>query len=99
MILAEPTRLFVGTLGGVVIIYLVIDFADRAHTYTGRAWGRAAAELYAYKGSVGAYRPPPAGPSIAAALLIALLSRHGELTALFALGVRALRLALPVPSI
>ena len=45
--LAELARLFFATLGGVVLIYLVIDFADRAHTYTGRAWGWAAAELYA----------------------------------------------------
>ncbi len=74
----------------------MIDFADRAHTYTGRAWGRAAAELYANKAAVVAYQLAPAALIIAAALLVALLSRRGELTALFALGVRPLRLALPL---
>src|SRR5207253_9102274 len=49
--LAELARLFFATLGGVVLIYLVIDFADRAHTYTGRAWGWAAAEVRAHLSS------------------------------------------------
>jgi lipopolysaccharide export system permease protein len=74
----------------------VVDFADRAHTYTGRAWGRAAAELYANKAAVVAYQLAPAALIIAAALVITLLSRRGELTALFALGVRPLRLTLPI---
>ena len=88
--------MFFATLGGVVLVYLVIDFADRAHTYTGRAWGRAAAELYANKAAVVAYQLAPVALIIAAALLMTLLSRHGELTALFALGVRPLRLAAPI---
>src|SRR5206468_9672739 len=94
--LAELLRLFVATLGGVVLIYLVIDFADRAHTYSGRAWGRAAAELYANKAAVVAYQLAPAALIIAAALVVTLLSRRGELTALLALGVRPRRLAAPV---
>jgi lipopolysaccharide export system permease protein len=89
-------RLFVATLGGVVLIYLVIDFADRAHTYSGRAWGLAAAELYANKAAVVAYQLAPAALIIAAALVVTLLSRRGELTALLALGVRPLRLAIPI---
>jgi len=89
-------RLFLATIGGIVLIYLVIDFADRAHTYTGRAWGLAAAELYANKAAVVAYQLAPAALIIAAALVITLLSRRGELTALFSLGVRPLRLLAPV---
>ena len=92
-------RLFVATLGGVVLIYLVIDFADRAHTYSGRAWGRAAAELYANKAAVVAYQLAPAALIIAAALVVTLLSRRGELTALLALGVRPLRLASPIAAL
>ena len=88
--------MFFATLGGVVLVYLTIDFADRAHTYTGRAWGRAAAELYANKAAVVAYQLAPVALIIAAALLMTLLSRRGELTALFALGVRPLRLAAPI---
>jgi len=88
--------MFTATLGGVVVIYLVIDFADRAHTFTGRAWGRAVAELYLYKAAVVAYQLAPAALIIAAALVVTALSRRGELTALFALGVPPLRLAVPV---
>jgi lipopolysaccharide export system permease protein len=95
-VLAELARLFFATLGAVVLVYLVIDFADRAHTYTGRAWGRAAAELYANKAAVVTYQLAPVAMIIAAALLVTLLSRHGELTALFALGVRPLRLVGPI---
>jgi lipopolysaccharide export LptBFGC system permease protein LptF len=80
----------------VVLIYLVVDFADRAHGFAGRAWGKAALELYANMAAVVAYQLAPAALIIAAALLVTLLSRRGELTALFALGVRPLRLALPI---
>ena len=79
-----------------MVIYLVVDFADRAHTYTGRAWGRAAAELYLNKAAVVAYQLAPAALIISITLLVALLSRRGELTALFSLGVRPLRLSLPI---
>ena len=79
-----------------MLIYLVIDFADRAHGFSGRAWGKAVLELYANKAAVVAYQLAPAALIIAAALLVTLLSRRGELTALYALGVRPLRLALPV---
>jgi lipopolysaccharide export system permease protein len=95
-VLAELARLFFATLGGVVLVYLVIDFADRAHTYTGRAWGLAAAELYANKAAVVAYQLAPVAVIISVALLVTVLSRNGELTALFALGVRPLRLAAPI---
>src|SRR5205085_3209344 len=94
--LAELARLFFATLGGVVLIYLVIDFADRAHTYSGRAWGKAAAELYVNKAAVVSYQLAPVALIIAAALLVTILSRRGELTALFALGVRPLRIAAPL---
>jgi len=79
-----------------VAIYLVIDFADRAHGFTGPGWARAAGELYANKAAVIGYQLAPAALIIAAALLVAQLSRRGELTGLFALGVRPLRLALPL---
>ena len=92
----ELTRLFAATLGGVVLIYLVIDFADRAHAFSGRAWGRYVLELYANKAAVVGYQLAPGALIIATALLITLLSRRGELTALYALGVRPLRIALPV---
>jgi lipopolysaccharide export system permease protein len=96
LLLRELSRLFFATLGGVVVIYLVIDFADRAHGLAGPGWARAAAELYANKAAVIAYQLAPAALIIAAALLVTQLSRRGELIGLFALGVRPLRLALPL---
>ncbi len=96
LILTMLLRLFSATLGGVVLIYLVIDFADRAHGYRGRAWGKAVLELYANKAAVVGYQLAPAALIIAAALLVTLLARRGELTALFALGVRPSRIAAPV---
>jgi len=89
-------RKFLATLGGVVLVYLTIDFADRAHTYTGRAWGRAALELYANKAAVVAYQIDTVALIIAVCLVVTLLSRRGELNALFALGVRPARLAVPI---
>ena len=94
--LLELLRLFFATLGAIVLIYLVIDFADRAHTYTGRAWGKAVFELYMNKAAVVGYQLAPAALIISAALVITLLSRRGELTGLFALGVRPLRLTAPI---
>jgi len=89
-------RIFVATLGGVVLLYLAIDFADRAHQFSGRAWGKAVLELYWNKAAVVAYQLAPAALIIAAALFATLLARRGELTALYALGVRPRRLAAPV---
>jgi len=96
LLLREMGRLFAATLGGVVLIYLVIDFADRAHGFKGRAWGKPAAELYLNKAAVVGYQLAPAALIIAAALLITLLGRRGELTAILSIGVRPLRLALPI---
>ena len=92
-------QLFVATLGGVVLLYLTVDFADRAGSFWGRAWGKAVLELYWNKGAVVAYQLAPAALIIAAALLATLLARRGELTALFALGVRPWRLAAPVAAV
>ena len=104
MLLRELARLFVATLGGVVLLYLVIDFADRGSIYftqsaaavTRGAWARAVVELYANKAAVVAHQLAPAALIIAAALLVTQLSRRGELTALQSLGVSPLRLCLPV---
>src|SRR5207244_3201812 len=89
-------QLFAATLGGVVLLYLTVDFADRAGSFWGRAWGKAALELYWNKAAVVGYQLAPAALIIAAALLATLLARRGELTALFALGVRPWRLPAPV---
>ncbi|MFL5436099.1 MAG: LptF/LptG family permease, partial [Myxococcales bacterium] len=95
----QLVRIFLATLGGVVLLYLAVDFADRAHGFSGRAWGRAVLELYWNKAAVVAYQLAPAALIIAAALFASLLARRGELTALYALGVRPRRLAAPVGAV
>jgi lipopolysaccharide export system permease protein len=96
MLIAELTRLFLATLGAVVLIYLVIDFADRGSMFHGEGWLLAVAELYADKAAVVALQLSPGALVIASALLIAQLDRRGELTALLALGVHPLRLCVPL---
>jgi len=96
MLLAELAKLFAATLGAVVLLYLVIDFADRGSIYHGDAWLLAVAELYADKAAVVALQLAPGALVIASALLIAQLDRRGELTAMLSLGVRPLRLCLPL---
>jgi len=96
MLLVQLSRLFFATLFGVVLLYLVIDFADRAHGYRGVAWGKAVLELYANKAAVVSYQLAPAALIIAAALLVTQLTRRGELIALFSLGVSPARIAAPV---
>lgn len=96
LLLRELAVLFVATVVGVVLLYLVIDFADRAGSYGGPAWGKAVAELYLNKAAVVTYQLAPAALILASALLIAQLSRRGELVALFGLGVRPARLAVPI---
>ncbi|MFL5423277.1 MAG: LptF/LptG family permease [Myxococcales bacterium] len=95
----QLVRIFLATLGGVVLLYLAVDFADRAHGFSGRAWGRAVLELYWNKAAVVAYQLAPAALIIAAALFASLLARRGELTALYALGVTPRRLAAPVGAV
>lgn len=96
MLLREMARLFFATLSGVVLLYLVIDFADHAGSYSGRGWGAAVAQLYLNKAAVVTYQLAPAALILSAALLVAQLSRRGELVALFGIGIRPARLALPV---
>ena len=95
MLLRELLRLFIATLGGVVLLYLVIDFADRGSLYRGRAWA-SVAELYANKAAVVGHQLAPAALIIAAALLVAWLGRRGELTGFFSVGLSPLRLCAPI---
>lgn len=92
----ELLRLFLATLLGVLALYLLIDYADRSHTFVGKDWLRSAAELYANKAAMVTYQVAPGAAIIAVGLLVALLARRGELDAVFALGVSPLRIALPV---
>src|SRR6478735_501738 len=96
LLLSELLRLFAATLAGVVLLYLLIDFADRGSMFSGRALGRAVLELYLNQAAVVAHQLAPGALILSTALLIAQLGRRGELTALLALGVSPWRIAAPV---
>ena len=96
LLLRELARLFVAMLAGVVLLYLVIDFADRGSMFSGKALGRALLELYLNQAAVVAHQLAPAALVLSVSLLLAQLGRRGELVALRALGISLWRLSLPI---
>jgi len=86
-------------LAGVLVIFLVADFVDRARAYTGPNWVRDVAELYGWKALVAAHQLAPAALLLAAATLVSLLRRRGELTAILALGFGRRVLFVPVAGV
>lgn len=96
LLLSELARLFAAMLAGVVLLYLVIDFADRGSMFSGHALGRAVLELYLNQAAVVAHQLAPAALVLSVVLLVAQLGRRGELVALRALGISPWRLSLPV---
>lgn len=83
-------------LAALTILFLIIDFADRAKIYTGAGWLLAVVELYACKAAVTAYQLAPAGLALGAAIAMSGLRRTGEVTALRALGRTPATFAVPV---
>jgi len=81
---------------GVVVVFLVADFVDRARVYTGPNWVRDVAELYGWKALVATHQLAPAALLLSGATLVSLLRRRGELTAMLALGFGRRVLLLPV---
>jgi len=86
-------------LAGLLVIFLVADFVDRARAYTGPNWVRDVAELYGWKAVVATHQLAPAALLLASATLVSLLRRRGELTAIFALGFGRRVLFLPVAGV
>ena len=86
-------------LAGLLVIFLVADFVDRARAYTGPNWVRDVAELYGWKAMVATHQLAPAALLLASATLVSLLRRRGELTAILALGFGRRVLFLPVAGV
>ncbi len=86
-------------LAGLLVVFLVADFVDRARAYTGPNWVRDVAELYGWKAMVAAHQLAPAALLLASATLVSLLRRRGELTAILALGFGRRVLFLPVAGV
>ncbi|HMK73171.1 MAG TPA: LptF/LptG family permease [Myxococcaceae bacterium] len=73
-------------LGGLLTVFLIADFVDRAKSYNGPNWLRDVAVLYGYKALVAGHQLAPAALLLAAGALIAVLRSRGELSAIRALG-------------
>lgn len=90
---------FVGSLAAVVVLFLVVDFAENASVFTGPGWVSAVLALYANRAAIVSYQTAPAAMLLAAAVTASGLRRTREYTALRALGLGPWRVALPVLSI
>jgi lipopolysaccharide export system permease protein len=86
-------------LSGLLVVFLVADFVDRARAYTGPNWVRDVVELYGWKAVVATHQLTPAALLLASAALVSLLRRRGELTAILALGFGRRVLFLPVGAV
>lgn len=86
-------------LAGLLVVFLVADFVDRARAYTGPNWVRDVLELYGWKALVATHQLAPAALLLASATLISLLRRKGELTAILALGFGRRVLFIPVAAV
>jgi len=69
-------------LAGLLAIFLVADFVDRAKAYTGPNWVADVTVLYGYKALLAIQQLGPAALMLAAGATVALLRRRGEVTAL-----------------
>ncbi len=90
---------FVVSLGAVVALFLVVDFAENASVFTGPGWLAAVVALYVNRTAVVASQTAPAAMLFAAAVTASDLRRTREYTALRALGLGPWRVALPVVAV
>ncbi len=85
-----------GALGGVVALYLAVDFVDNSASWVGPGWIQAAVELYANKAVVVARMVAPAAILLGASVAVSGFRSTREWTAMRALGLGPWRLAVPV---
>lgn len=83
-------------LGGVVAIYLAVDFVDNSSGFGGHGWLPAVLELYANKAAVVIRMVAPAAMILGSAIAVSGLRRTREYTAMRAMGLGPWRLAVPV---
>ncbi|NVJ10407.1 YjgP/YjgQ family permease [Myxococcus sp. AM001] len=95
-VLRTYLRFALGILGGLVLVFVVVDFVDRAKLYTGPGWVRDAAELYFYKAMMSVQQLGPAALLLAAGTTVSALRKQGEVTAIRALTFGPSALYLPI---
>jgi len=79
-------RTAIATLLGVVALVVVVDLADRAHSFRGEGWFVTVLQLYANIAVDLGYQVAPSALLLAAGITVSGLRQTGELTALRALG-------------
>ncbi|HEX9402494.1 MAG TPA: LptF/LptG family permease [Anaeromyxobacter sp.] len=85
-----------GAIGGVVAIYLAVDFVDNSAAFSGHGWFPAALELYANKAVVVTREIGPAAMLLGASVAVSGFRATREWTAMRAVGLGPWRLAVPV---
>jgi lipopolysaccharide export system permease protein len=86
----------VGSLAGVVVLYLAVDFVDNSAGFSGPGWIPAVLELYANKAAVVAREVAPAAMLLGASLAVSGFRKTREWTAMRAVGLGPWRLAVPL---
>jgi len=82
----------IATVGGVLAVVLVIDFADRAYSFKGEGWVLNVIRLYVNLAADFGYQIAPGALVLAAGITVSGLRVQGELTALNSLGNRPSRM-------
>lgn len=77
---------FLSILGALLVVFLVIDFVDRARNYYGDDWLKDVSELYFYRAIAALQQLGPAALLLAGAATMSTIQKRGELTALESLG-------------
>ena len=98
-IAARALVAFVGSLGGVVALFLVVDFAENASLFRVEGWLVPAIELYANRAALVVWQIAPAAMLLAAAITASGLRKTREYTAMRALGLGPWRVALPIAAV
>jgi len=88
-----------GILGGLLAVFLVADFVDRAKSYSGPNWVADAAVLYGYKALLTLHQLAPAALLLGAGTAVSLVRKRGELTALSSLSFGPVSFYAPIAAV
>ncbi len=88
-----------GILGGLLAIFLVADFVDRAKAYSGPNWVSDVAVLYGYKALLSIHQLAPAALLLGAGTAVSLVRKRGELTALSSLSFGPISFYAPIAAV
>jgi lipopolysaccharide export system permease protein len=87
---------FAGALAAVVLLFLVVEFAENAGAFRGERWLVGALEVYLNRAAAIAWQTAPAAMLLAAAVTASGLRRTREYDAMRALGLGPWRVAVPI---